>query len=154
MRESFELQAVTASNAAGAIPDVADELAAIAFVDRATVAKPLSLAMGRFALLAPVPARAAPPLVYTHKRVLPPAADVKPSSPDSVKSFPAPASSLSFDSEERAQLVIFVRSIQDTPDAKPAAAAKMLDTHKRCLKRLALVSDPRLAAAVRAYEAT
>ncbi|KAJ1461656.1 hypothetical protein M885DRAFT_558091 [Pelagophyceae sp. CCMP2097] len=83
----------------------------------------------------------------------PPAAGVAPGSPDSVACFQAfCASALS--PEERAHLLIFVRSLQDTPDAKLAATAKMLDAHKMCLKRLALVGDLRLAAVVRAYETT
>ena len=57
--------------------------------------------------------------------------------------------------EDRANLLVFVKSLEATSKDKAIASiAPHLEKHKKVIKRLALVGDPRLAACIKAYERT
>ena len=57
--------------------------------------------------------------------------------------------------EDRANLLVFVKSLEATSKDKAIASiAPHLEKHKKVIKRLALVGDPRLSACIKAYERT
>lgn len=57
--------------------------------------------------------------------------------------------------EERASLLVFVKGLEaNSRDPKLARVAPHLEKHKKVIKRLALVGDPRLSACIKAYERT
>ena len=57
--------------------------------------------------------------------------------------------------EDRASLLVFVKGLEsNSNDPKIARVAPQLAKHKKAIKKLALVGDPRLSACVKAYERT
>ena len=181
MRESVQLQAIAADRVTHGLPDLADEFANIAYVDRAASENPGNLVK----LIPPAVAAQAtggandPGMQTTifyggNKASASAGASGSKgfgggfgrgamSAPDNVSlasSLDSPSlgfAGIGFGTpmapEDRANLLVFIKGL-DSGGGPLARVAPQLAKHKKVIKRLALVGDPRLSACVKAYERT
>ncbi|KAH8062422.1 mannosyl-oligosaccharide 1,2-alpha-mannosidase [Aureococcus anophagefferens] len=169
MRESVQLQAIAADRVAHGIPDLADEFANISYVDRAASENPQSLIKlmppgalgGGGAGGAGAPGQPSEDMLQT--TVFYGANKMVPASSASLASSKGPSTgfygrgnvgndSASLASSLESPSLNFAGIGFGTPMA-PEDRANLLK-HKKVIKRLALVGDPRLSACIKAYERT
>ncbi|KAH8098190.1 hypothetical protein JL720_1120 [Aureococcus anophagefferens] len=158
MRESVQLQAIAADRVAHGIPDLADEFANISYVDRAASENPQSLiklmppgALGGGAGGAGAPGQPSEDMLQT--TVFYGANKMVPASSASLASSKGPSTGF----YGRGNVGNDSASSQlggDVKDKAIASIAPHLEKHKKVIKRLALVGDPRLSACIKAYERT
>ena len=171
MRESVQLQAIAADRVAHGLPDLTDEFAQIAYIDRAAAENPANLMK-----LIPPEARGGPAMGQTDGGPMTTTINYGPGrssgrgtfgngGPDAhsiASSIDSPSlgfAGIGFGTpmspEDRASLLVFVKGLEsNSRDPKIAKVAPQLMKYKKAIKKLALVGDPRLSACVKAYERT
>ncbi|KAH8085649.1 hypothetical protein JL720_7643 [Aureococcus anophagefferens] len=173
MRESVQLQAIAADRVAHGIPDLADEFANISYVDRAASENPQSLIKlmppgalgGGGAGGAGAPGQPSEDMLqttlkgpstgfYGRGNVGNDSASLASSLESPSLNFAGIGFGTPMAPEDREPPRLRQELGGDVQDKAIASIAPHLEKHKKVIKRLALVGDPRLSACIKAYERT
>jgi len=178
MRESVQLQAIAADRVAHGLPDLVEEFANIAYIDRAAAENPANLmklippeqrqqmqggpAMGgndgpMTTTIQYGPGRTSTrgSTGFGQRGGGPDTASIASSIDSASLGFAGIGFGTPMSPEDRASLLVFVKGLEsNSNDPKIARVAPQLAKHKKAIKKLALVGDPRLSACVKAYERT
>jgi hypothetical protein len=179
MRESVQLQAIAADRVAHGLPDLTEEFANIAYIDRAAAENPANLMKlippeQRQQMMngGPIQSGNDGPMTTTiqygpgrtstrgstgfgQRGGGPDTASIASSIDSASLGFAGIGFGTPMSPEDRASLLVFVKGLEsNSNDPKIARVAPQLAKHKKAIKKLALVGDPRLSACVKAYERT